>query len=247
MSTVHAPEEVHLEKELTKELTINHEPVSSGSSQVSSKTSDTPPAFNPGWRFKLAFASLSIVTLMVALDATSLSVALPIMAKTLGGSAIEAFWSGTSFLLTSTVFQPVIGNFSHIFGRKPMILGSLVLFGVGAIIAALAKNFTVILVGRSVQGIGGGGVIALTEIIACDLVPLRERGKWFAFISSMWALGKQFLSQTVLEVVQSNNDSQVLLSALFLVVVSHSQAIGNGSSGSICLSSESAPPWSFCS
>jgi MFS family permease len=111
------------------------------------------------------------------------------MAQTLGGSAIEAFWSGTSFLLTSTVFQPVIGNFSHIFGRKPLIFGSLVLFGAGAIIAALAKNFTVILIGRSVQGVGGGGVIALTEIVACDLVPLRERGKWFAFISSMWALG----------------------------------------------------------
>jgi MFS family permease len=54
----------------------------------------------------------------------------------------------------------------------------------------VAKNFTVILVGRSIQGIGGGGVIALTEIIATDMVPLRERGKWFAFISSMWALGE---------------------------------------------------------
>jgi MFS family permease len=184
MSTVSPPDEVHLQKD-----TINNEiPASSGSSQVSQKAPG-PAVFNPGWRLKVAFASLSIVTLMVALDATSLSVALPIMAQTLGGSAIEAFWSGTSFLLTSTVFQPIIGNFSHIFGRKPLILGSLVLFGIGAIVAAVAKNFTVILVGRSVQGIGGGGVIALTEIIACDLVPLRERGKWFAFISSMWALG----------------------------------------------------------
>lgn len=185
MAAIQTPQEVYLEKD-----TINNdEPISSGSSQVSEPKEPGPAVFNPGWRLKVAFTSLSIVTLMVALDATSLSVALPIMAKTLGGSAIEAFWSGTSFLLTSTVFQPVIGNFSHIFGRKPLILGSLVLFGAGAIIAAVANNFTVILVGRSVQGIGGGGVIALTEIIACDLVPLRERGKWFAFISSMWALG----------------------------------------------------------
>lgn len=184
MTTLNPPEEFRLEKDA-----INNDiPVSSGSSQVSSKTPG-PAVFNPGWRLMVAFTSLSIITLMVALDATSLSVALPIMAKTLSGSAIEAFWSGTSFLLTSTVFQPIIGNFSHIFGRKPLILGSLVLFGVGAIVAAVANNFTVILVGRSVQGIGGGGVIALTEIISCDLVPLRERGKWFAFISSMWALG----------------------------------------------------------
>ncbi|KAI8940026.1 hypothetical protein NX059_003748 [Plenodomus lindquistii] len=77
-----------------------------------------PEKFEPGWRFIAVFSSLCILTLMAALDATSLSVALPIMARALGGSAVEAFKNGTSFLLTSTVFQPVIGSFSHIFGRK---------------------------------------------------------------------------------------------------------------------------------
>lgn len=145
--------------------------------------------FDPGWRFLLAFASLAVITLMAALDATSLSVALPVMARVLGGSAIEAFWSGTSFLLTSTVFQPVLGSFSHIFGRKPLIYVSLALFTAGCIIAALANNFTVILVGRSIQGVGGGGIIALTEIVITDMVPLRERGKYFSLFSAMWAIG----------------------------------------------------------
>ncbi|OCL11843.1 MFS general substrate transporter [Glonium stellatum] len=154
-----------------------------------SSASTTESGFNPGWRFYLAFSSLSVITLMAALDATSISVALPIMAKVLKGTAIEAFWSGTSFLLTSTVFQPVLGSFSHIFGRKPLVFFSLALFTAGAIIAALAHDFTVILVGRSIQGIGGGGIICLTEIIVTDMVPLRERGKWFSFISSMWAIG----------------------------------------------------------
>ncbi|KAF2253237.1 MFS general substrate transporter [Trematosphaeria pertusa] len=161
----------------------NQDSVSEKSQESSEST------FNPGWRFLAAFASLSVITLMAALDATSISVALPIMARLLGGSAIEAFWSGTSFLLTSTVFQPVLGSFSHIFGRKPLIYLSLVLFAAGAIIAALANNFTVILVGRSIQGVGGGGIIALTEIVVTDMVPLRERGKWFSLISGMWAIG----------------------------------------------------------
>ncbi|KAL1651229.1 hypothetical protein SLS58_000568 [Diplodia intermedia] len=150
------------------------------------------PAFNPNWRFYVAFCSLSVVTLMAALDATSISVALSIMAKALHGSAIEAFWAGTSFLLTCTVFQPVLGSFSDVFGRKPIIYLSLALFGIGAIITAVANNFTVILVGRSIQGIGGGGIIVLTEIVVTDLVPLRERGKWFSFISAMWSLGTVF-------------------------------------------------------
>ena len=66
---------------------------------------------------------------------------------------------------------------------------ALVFFLAGAIVAAVANNFEVLLVGRSLQGIGGGGLIALTEIVVTDLVPLRLRGQWFGIISGMWALG----------------------------------------------------------
>ena len=111
------------------------------------------------------------------------------IASKLHGTAIEAFWSGTSFLLTSTILQPNYASFSHIFGRKPMVLISLVFFLVGALIGALAKNFTYMLVGRSIQGVGGGGIIVLSEIIVTDLVPLRFRGNWFALIGAMWAIG----------------------------------------------------------
>ncbi|MCJ1381293.1 hypothetical protein MMC17_004403 [Xylographa soralifera] len=147
------------------------------------------PDFKPGWRFYLAFVTLSIITLAAALDATTLSVALPIIAQDINGTAIEAFWSGTSFLLTSTVFQPAFAMFSHISGRKPLVLISLVFFTVGAIVAAVAQNFTVLLVGRSIQGVGGGGITVLSEIIVTDLVPLRHRGKWMGFLSMMWAIG----------------------------------------------------------
>jgi MFS family permease len=47
----------------------------------------------------------------------------------------------------------------------------------------------VLLLGRVIQGVGAGGVISLTEVIVTDLVPLRERGKWFGFISGVWAFG----------------------------------------------------------
>ncbi|KAL8649797.1 MAG: hypothetical protein Q9210_004187 [Variospora velana] len=145
--------------------------------------------WKPSLRLYLAFMTLAVITMVVALDGTSLSVALPVISSQLGGTAIEAFWSGTSFLLCSTIFQPSFASFSHIFGRKPMIMVGLVFFVAGAIVAATSQNFEVLLVGRSLQGIGGGGLIALTEIVVTDLVPLRLRGKWFGLISSMWALG----------------------------------------------------------
>jgi hypothetical protein len=82
------------------------------------------PIFKPNRDFYLAFLALCVVTLTIALDATSLSVALPIVSTALGGTALEAFWSGTSFLLSSTVFQPSIASLSDIFGRKNVSISS---------------------------------------------------------------------------------------------------------------------------
>ncbi|KAL8822773.1 MAG: hypothetical protein Q9191_006497 [Dirinaria sp. TL-2023a] len=159
--------------------------------QITNQDKDLPlpPQFKPSPRLYLAFVALAVITLAVALDGTSLSVALPIISQKLNGTAIEAFWSGTSFLLCSTIFQPSFASFSHIFGRKPLIMVALAFFLAGSVVAAVANSFGLLLVGRSLQGSGGGGLIALTEIVVTDLVPLRLRGKWFGVISGMWSLG----------------------------------------------------------
>ena len=66
---------------------------------------------------------------------------------------------------------------------------SVVLFLAGVLTSALAKNFTTLLVGRSIQGIGGGGIVVLTEIVVCDLVPLRLRGQWLGVVNGTYAIG----------------------------------------------------------
>ncbi|KAJ5659679.1 major facilitator superfamily domain-containing protein [Penicillium longicatenatum] len=165
------------------------------SNQMSSTSSSTVSAQDPdenftlGMRGTLIFVILAVLTLMAALDGTSISVALPIISKQLNGTAIEAFWSGTSFLLSSTVFQPSFASFSNIFGRRPVILVAIALFLAGAIISGVSNDFTHLLVGRSIQGVGGGGIIALTEVVVTDIVPLRHRGQYFGVFSGMWAIG----------------------------------------------------------
>lgn len=62
-------------------------------------------------------------------------------------------------------------------------------FTIGAIVAGVANNFTHMLIGRSLQGIGGGGVITLTAILIADIVPLSERAKYFGMLSGIWSLG----------------------------------------------------------
>ncbi|KAF1980450.1 MFS general substrate transporter, partial [Bimuria novae-zelandiae CBS 107.79] len=134
--------------------------------------------------------SLSIISLMVALDATILVTVLPVSTHTsLNGTAIDAFWTGTSYLLSSAVFQPVIASASELFGRQQLLILSLVFFTVGTIICTVANDFTVMLVGRSIQGVGGGGIITLSQVIFCDIVPLRFRPKYFAIVLGAWAIG----------------------------------------------------------
>ncbi|PYI00385.1 MFS general substrate transporter [Aspergillus sclerotiicarbonarius CBS 121057] len=137
----------------------------------------------------VVFFTLAVLTLMVSLDGTSISVALPKMARELNGSAMEAFWSGTSFLLCSTVFQPFTAALSDIFGRRPVILLSIGFFFAGSLTAGLAHSFTTILTGRCIQGVGGGGIAVLSEVLITDLVPLRLRGNYYGVLSAMYSLG----------------------------------------------------------
>ncbi|TVY84960.1 Efflux pump FUS6 [Lachnellula suecica] len=184
MSLTPAPEAIpSRQRESTSSIPSSNEP------PAVPELEEVKKEFKPTTSFILAFMSLCIVTLAAAIDATSLSIALPIITEKLRGTAIEAFWSGTSFLLTSAVFQPVIAGLSHVFGRKELVLASALFFAVGSIVAAVATNFTMMLVGRSIQGIGGGGILTLGEVLVTDLVPLAARGAWFGYLGSMWAIG----------------------------------------------------------
>ncbi|KAF7915086.1 hypothetical protein EAE99_010282 [Botrytis elliptica] len=145
--------------------------------------------FAPGKRYIAACTSILIVNLVCALDATTIAVALPKISEALNGNAIEAFWAGTSFLLTSTIWQPVFIALSHVFGRRPLLLFSLFLFTIGSSLGGAAQSMPSLLVGRCLQGSGVGGILALTEALITDMVPLRQRGNAMALLGVVWALG----------------------------------------------------------
>jgi predicted MFS family arabinose efflux permease len=153
-------------------------------------------ALAPGTEWKpekqeyLIMLTISFVSLVVALDATILVSVLPTLAVDLHGYAEEAFWAGTSYLLSSAVFQPFIADLSDIFGRRQLLQASIVLFTAGSIICARAGSFPVLLAGRCIKGIGGGGIITMGQVVFADIVPLRQRAKWFALVLVAWALGK---------------------------------------------------------
>ncbi|PYH42865.1 MDR family MFS transporter [Aspergillus saccharolyticus JOP 1030-1] len=137
----------------------------------------------------LTITAMMVLSLMAALDGSLLAVALPVIANDLHASAIQGFWAGTSYLLCSAVFQPIFGSLSEALGRKALVLFGMVIFALGALVAGIAHNVTQLLVGRSLQGVGGGGLITLSSIIIADYIPLKARGRYLGMLSAVWAVG----------------------------------------------------------
>ncbi|KAH4210187.1 hypothetical protein HBI25_058870 [Parastagonospora nodorum] len=148
-----------------------------------------PETWTPNKNEWLIMISLAFISLMVALDSSILVTVLPEIARKLNGTSAQAFWAGTSYLLTSAIFQPVIASISQTFGRQQLLVLSLIFFTVGTILCSVSKDFTTLLAGRSIQGVGGGGIICLTQVIFCDIVPLRQRPKYFPLVLGSWSFG----------------------------------------------------------
>ncbi|KAG9075251.1 hypothetical protein FS749_013098 [Ceratobasidium sp. UAMH 11750] len=80
------------------------------------------------------------------------------------------------------------GGLAEVFGRRSIMLASLLIFAVGAAICGAAQSMNMLIAGRTIQGIGGGGILTLTDIIVADLVPLAERGPYLGIVGSVWAV-----------------------------------------------------------
>jgi EmrB/QacA subfamily drug resistance transporter len=103
--------------------------------------------------------------------------ALPKIVADLGG--LEHYsWVFSTYMLGATVTVPLYGKLSDIYGRRPFFVLAIVLFMAGAVVSGLAGTMTMLIVGRTIQGLGAGGLIPLAIAVIGDLIAPRERGKW---------------------------------------------------------------------
>src|SRR6478609_5625837 len=125
--------------------------------------------------------------LLAALDQTIVAPAMPTIGKALG-HADYLSWVVTAYLLTATAMAPLYGKISDVHGRRSTIFAAVTIFLVGSLISAVAPNMLVLIIGRAVQGLGGGGLFALSQTVIGDLVPPRERARYAAWVSGTWAV-----------------------------------------------------------
>ncbi|KAG9104627.1 hypothetical protein FRC06_000773 [Ceratobasidium sp. 370] len=117
-------------------------------------------------RLFVIHAALAVCLFLAITDTTIVSTSLPTISAELDGSTAQYSWVGVSYLLTQTIFQPIYGQFTIMFGRK---------------------NMTWLVVARALQGVGGGGIVTLVWVILDEVAPAKTRHRWNAALTVVWS------------------------------------------------------------
>ena len=135
----------------------------------------------------IVFVGLSLGMLLAALDQTIVATSLPTIVGELGGLN-HLSWVVTAYLLTSTAATPLFGKISDLYGRRRLFQFAIVAFLVASALAGLSQNMGQLIAFRALQGIGGGGLIAMAQVIMGDVVSPRERGRYMGYIGGVFAV-----------------------------------------------------------
>ena len=103
-------------------------------------------------------------------------------------SAAGYTWIGAAYLLSMCAANPMWTRVSDIWGRKAALLGAIIVFTIGSILAGAARNMPMLIAGRAVQGLAGGGLINLVSIIIADLFSMRHRSLYNSAMALVWVL-----------------------------------------------------------
>jgi EmrB/QacA subfamily drug resistance transporter len=133
---------------------------------------------------------------LAALDQSIVGVALPKITSELGGLD-KLSWVVTAYLLTSTAAMPLWGKISDLYGRRPIFQAAIVVFMIGSVICGFSpdiadatgwEGINVMIAGRAVQGLGGGGLMSLALAVIGDVIPPRERGKYQGLFGAVFGV-----------------------------------------------------------
>ena len=125
--------------------------------------------------------------LLAALDQTIVSTALKNIVEEFNGLN-HYTWVVTAYLLTSTASTPLYGKISDLYGRRIVFQFAIVTFLIGSALAGASQNMSQLIATRAIQGLGAGGLMALTFVIIGDVIPPRERGRYQGYFGAVWGL-----------------------------------------------------------
>ncbi len=131
--------------------------------------------------------AVQLGVLLAALDSTIVGTAMPTVIAALGGAHLYP-WVFSIYMLASTVVMPIFGSLSDRLGRRGPFIAATVIFCAGSVTAGAAPSMPIMVAGRGLQGVGAGGILALSLIIFGDLFAGPRRGQMQGLITAMWGI-----------------------------------------------------------
>ncbi|HUB11449.1 MAG TPA: MFS transporter [Acetobacteraceae bacterium] len=141
--------------------------------------------------FLTVFPSVMLPMFMAALDQTIVATALPAIGATLGDLE-RVSWVVVGYLVANTIAAPVYGRLGDALGRRRMMFGALAVFVAASLLCAAATSVLMLSFARVLQGLGGGGLMTLSQALIAEAVPPRQRGRYQGYLSGMYATAATF-------------------------------------------------------
>ncbi|GAB3535309.1 MDR family MFS transporter [Arthrobacter tecti] len=154
---------------------------------MSSRTETSGPLLLTQRRIWIIFSALIAGMLLSSLDQTIVSTAMPTIVGELGGVEHQT-WITTAYLLATTIVMPIYGKFGDILGRRNLFLFAIALFTLASVGCAFATDFWGFVIFRAIQGLGGGGLMILSQAIIADIVPANQRGRYMGPLGGIFGL-----------------------------------------------------------
>ena len=146
---------------------------------------------SPRGLFWTVFPSVMLPMFLAVADQTIVATALPAITADLGG--VERIsWVVVSYLIANTIAAPVYGRLGDSFGRRPMIFTALALFMAGSVLCALSPSIGFLTAARVLQGLGGGGLMTLSQALVGETIPPRERGRYQGYLAGVSVASSTF-------------------------------------------------------
>jgi EmrB/QacA subfamily drug resistance transporter len=133
------------------------------------------------------FSIVFLPMLLAAVDQTLLATATPSIVNELGAMHL-ASWIIIGYLLATAASVPIYGWLGDRFNRPNMLIVALIIFSLGSIISALAQSMPVLVLGRVIQGLGGGGLMSLSLALIGEFIPPRQRARFQGYFASLFAI-----------------------------------------------------------
>jgi len=135
-----------------------------------------------------ALSGLLLGMFVSMLASTVVSTSLPVIVHDLEGNQTAFTWVVTATLLTTAITTPIWGKLSDLFNRKLLIQIAIVIFVLATAAAGFSQDTSTMIAFRAVQGIGAGGLAALSQVIMADIISPRERGKYMGLFGAVMAV-----------------------------------------------------------